>query len=149
MKCPNCGHTQADETTDCESCQIVFSKWKQVQGRANPAYVPVPQEPAERPDEGSNFGEFLLNAFYLALFAGAAYACFLSKDTLYMVIRGQMDEASYQYDTGQQARYQDLVVADAKVSPKAGRGLIQKLKKIAAKRRRAKKQNNPIEPRGG
>lgn len=43
MNCPNCGHRQPDGTLECQSCQIIFSKWKPREPRLPlPGEVPRP-----------------------------------------------------------------------------------------------------------
>lgn len=51
MKCPNCGYEQADGLTECQKCQIVFSKFGNAPARAQsaPAVQEAPKSPSKLP----------------------------------------------------------------------------------------------------
>jgi hypothetical protein len=135
MKCPKCSFEQADGSTECASCQIIFAKWKQVQARPT---APAPQAAAAS-SGGVDLGGLISKAVYLALIGAAAYGYFHYKDAVYASIQGKMAQATDNSAAGRQVRLQNSVpdIPKIKLSQGPDAATLQQINRAAELQRMA------------
>jgi len=91
MKCPNCGHENAEGAAECLNCQIIFAKWT---GRSA-AQPPRDAAPAEQAG-GAPAGTSLLPKIFIALAIAAVPAWFFLKPAAGPVARSGEPPAAAQ-----------------------------------------------------